>query len=50
MFDFFKEGIFLNENQIKKAQNIWQAVLGKIEMKIPKASFDMAQRHFRNFL
>ena len=37
---FFKEGIFLNENQIKKAQNIWQAVLGKVEMKIPKASFE----------
>ena len=40
MFDFLKEGIFLNENQIKKAQNIWQAVLGKVEMKIPKASFE----------
>tara|TARA_B100001142_G_C14342987_1_gene658739 strand:- start:2765 stop:4126 length:1362 start_codon:yes stop_codon:yes gene_type:complete len=30
----------LNEHQSKKAQNIWQAVLGKIEMRIPKASFE----------
>ena len=30
----------MNEHQSKKAQNIWQAVLGKIEMRIPKASFE----------
>ena len=29
----------MNENKNKKAQEIWQAVLGKIEMKVPKASF-----------
>ena len=39
MFDFFKKAYFLNENKNKKAQEIWQAVLGKIEMKVPKASF-----------